>query len=241
MQLKRGSAAISPIIVVLLFLLVLGAAAIAILMLNMPRSAYPEIQERYERNVMYSVLGVGTLAIIIFALVLKHSKTKIPLVMKASAAIIVLIIMTMALVGMAFVAYRLYVGRYGPHEGDTGSWEELFERYYVEVSGIWDPSSGTGSITEIVVSTEALSSMAVGEGGTTVEVVIRGLDGTLLKSKKEPIGEGSWTVYVDVTEYRGRTVKVTARLIDERIGPYGIPQPVIVAQKTIELTIRYPK
>jgi len=76
MRLKRGSAAISPIIVVLLFLLVLGTVLINLLMLNMPHSAYPEIQERYERDIMHGVLGIGTLALIILVLVLNTQKRK---------------------------------------------------------------------------------------------------------------------------------------------------------------------
>jgi len=159
----------------------------------------------------------------------------------SSAAIIVIVILALALVGTGFLAFRLYYERYlEPHGGDVElppeNWQE--QRYYVKVSGTWDSASGTGSISEISVHQGPLSSkLAVTEGGTIVVVEIRSLSGDLLKTFKQPINDGSWTVYVDVTEYRGKTLKITAKLIDERIGAYGIPQPIMVDQKTTELAI----
>lgn len=125
------------------------------------------------------------------------------------------------------------------------------EPLYIRVDGYWDPDSGYGEIYCIELEERPLSlefiwwlikktfknALAVSEGGTNVEVEIRGLDGYLLKSYCESIGGGYWHVWVDVTDLAGRTVRVTAKLIDEQPGAYGIPEPVIVDELTTEITI----
>jgi len=110
--------------------------------------------------------------------------------------------------------------------------------YYIVVEGYFDSSSGDGHISSIYVDVvgEPVDQMKVGEGSDHVDVYVY-YNGERVKTKTEYIGTGSLKVYLDVTEYKGKTVTVKAWLIDERIGAYGTPNPVIVDEKEVHLQI----
>ena len=138
------------------------------------------------------------------------------------------LIMIVVLMGLLFSGTAFYfVHRY--------KWVTL---YYVKVSGYWDSSAESGRINDIEVTSETVRlPLAVSEGGAKVEVQIRSLDGELLKSKCENINGGEWSIYIDVTSLIGKTVKVKAKLIVERLESYGIPQPIIIDEMEKQITI----
>ena len=121
----------------------------------------------------------------------------------------------------------------------TASTSNVNVKLYIRVYGYWDPNLRSGFISDIMLE-EATgeTQLAVGEGGTYVEIQIRDPStGGLLKSKNENVGGGSWNVWLDVDDLKGRTVKVIVKLIHERIGAYGIPQPIMVDEKTKEIKV----
>ena len=124
---------------------------------------------------------------------------------------------------------------------DTGPPPAIYY-YYIVVEGYFDSSSGDGHISSIYVDVTGIAiqesqPLGIGEGADHVDIMVY-YNGELVKSKSEDIGSGDFKVYLDVTELKGKTVTVKAQLIDERIGAYGIPQPVVVDEKEAQLIIQ---
>ena len=169
-----------------------------------------------------------------------------------SKIIIILVVLGMVMIGTALIYPRIAAvgsssgsssgsGGSGDGGGDTGPPPAIYY-YYVVVEGYFDSSSGDGHISSIYVDVTGIAiqesqPLGIGEGADHVDIMVY-YNGELVKSKSEDIGSGNFKVYLDVTELKGKTVTVKAQLIDERIGAYGIPQPVVVDEKEAQLIIQ---
>jgi len=170
-----------------------------------------------------------------------------------SKIIIILVVLGMVMIGTALIYPRIAAsissgsgssggsgGSGDGGDGGTGPPPAIYY-YYVVVEGYFDSSSGDGHISSIYVDVVGVAmeshELSIGEGADHVDIMVY-YNGELVKSKSEDIGSGNFKVYLDVTELKGKTVTVKAQLIDERIGAYGIPQPVVVDEKEAKLIIQ---